>query len=77
MRKRANQQREHECCCWLVLILTVKIDGWQCGTKHLIDSIHVSIPAPLRFGHLGNWETSQTWKLKPTENLCKFSFLWT
>ena len=30
--------------------------------RNLHDCIHVSIPAPMRFGDLCNWETRQPWR---------------
>ena len=53
---------------WFVLIRSVKRGDWP----YFFDCIYVSIPAPLRFGHLCNWETRQPW----TGNPCEFSFFW-
>ena len=36
--------------------------------------IHVSIPAPLRFGHCCNWETPQPLKWIRTGNINQFHF---
>ena len=37
-------------------------NGWPCATEHLHDSIHVSLPVPLRFGHICKCETCQPWR---------------
>ena len=59
MRERANQRSGQECCSWFVLILTVKEKWLSMYNRNLQDYIHISIPAPLPFGHLCNWKTCQ------------------
>ena len=45
-----------------VLILTVEEKWLSMSNKNLHDCIHISIPEPLRFGHLCNRKTRQLYK---------------
>ena len=47
---------------WFVLIHTVKKKWLAMCSGNLYDCIHVSVPAPLRFERLYNWETPQPWR---------------
>ena len=47
---------------WFVLILSVKKRWLAMCNRVFYDCIDVSIPAPLCFGHLCNWEMRQPWR---------------
>ena len=47
---------------WCVLILNVNMRWLAMCNRNLHDCINVSIPVPLRFGHLCYWETRQPWR---------------
>ena len=47
---------------WFVLILSVKKRWLAMYNRILYHCIDVSIPAPLRFGYLCNWEMRQPWR---------------
>ena len=44
---------------WLVQILSVKKRWLAMRNGNLQDCIYISISAPLRFGHISNWETRE------------------
>ena len=59
--ERANQQSGQECCFFGSYKFSLKRrSGWPFTTDiHIHICIHISIPVPLRFGHLCIWRTCQ------------------
>lgn len=58
---------------WFILNPNVKKKWFT--TEYALDCNHVSIPSPLHFGQLCNWETRQLWRWTRNKNSLGFQFL--